>query len=133
MHASLSHIQVNVANAGESFPFYRDFLAQIGWEVVDESDEHIGATDGAVTLWLIQAGEKYASDPFHRKHAGLNHLAFVLGDAEEVDAFKKEFLDAQGIPTLYGSPKLFPEYGDGYYAVYFEGPDRIKIEVLSSS
>lgn len=40
-----------------------------------------------------------------------------------------EFLVTNKIPTLYGTPKLFPEYEEGYYAVFFEDPDRIKLEV----
>jgi len=29
-----------------------------------------------------------------------------------------------------GGPADHPEYEPGYYAVYFEDPDRIKIEVM---
>jgi catechol 2,3-dioxygenase-like lactoylglutathione lyase family enzyme len=46
-----------------------------------------------------------------------------------VDRFRREFLDARGVPTLYGTPRDFPEYSPGYYAVFFEDPDRLKLEV----
>jgi hypothetical protein len=32
--------------------------------------------------------------------------------------------------VLYGGPKEYPEYRKGYYAVYFEDPDRIKLEFV---
>jgi hypothetical protein len=31
--------------------------------------------------------------------------------------------------VLYEGPGEYPEYHRGYYAVYFEDPDRIKLEV----
>ena len=31
--------------------------------------------------------------------------------------------------TAYGTPREFPGDGPGYYAVFFEDPDRLKLEV----
>jgi hypothetical protein len=31
--------------------------------------------------------------------------------------------------VLYGGPREYPEYAAAYYAVFFEDPDRIKLEV----
>jgi hypothetical protein len=33
------------------------------------------------------------------------------------------------VPILYGGTKEWPEYEGGYYAVYFEDPDRTKLEL----
>jgi len=33
-------------------------------------------------------------------------------------------------PVLYGGPKEWQNYDPGYYAVYFEDPDRIKLELV---
>jgi hypothetical protein len=46
-----------------------------------------------------------------------------------VDRFYKEYLVPHKTPVLYGGPKLHDEYRTGYYAVYFEDPDRIKLEL----
>lgn len=67
---------------------------------------------------------------FHRKNTGVNHMAFKVNSREDVDKFYGEFLKDRNMGTLYGSPKEFPEYAKGYYAVFFEDPDRIKLEVL---
>jgi len=32
--------------------------------------------------------------------------------------------------VLYGGPKEYPEYSEGYYALYFEDPDRIKLDAV---
>ncbi len=59
----------------------------------------------------------------------MNHIAFQVGSKEAVDVFYKDYLVANNIPVLYGGPAHHPEYIPGYYAVYFEDPDRIKLEV----
>lgn len=88
-------------------------------------------SNGTTDFWLIKTEEKYLPNNFHRKNIGLNHLAFRVESRGEVDQFTNDFLKTHGIPTLYGTPKLFPEYGPNYYAVYFEDPDRLKLEVVS--
>ena len=60
---------------------------------------------------------------------GLNHLAFRVDRREEVDRFRNEFMASRSIAPLYGTPRAFPEYAPGYYAVFFEDADRIKLEV----
>ena len=60
---------------------------------------------------------------------GINHLAFWVARRDDVDRFRDEFLLARGLPVLYGTPREFPEYRPGYYAVFFEDPDRLKLEV----
>lgn len=52
-----------------------------------------------------------------------------VSSKRKVDQFTKEFLKKNKIKTLYKSPRAFPEYSKNYYAVYFEDPDRIKLEV----
>jgi len=47
----------------------------------------------------------------------------------DVDRFVAEFMRPRGIAALYDSPREYPEYRPGYYAVFLEDPDRLKIEV----
>ena len=89
-----------------------------------------GASDGTVSLWVFKVQQKYNTHPFHRKALGINHFAFRVTDRNDVDDFYKNYLLANGIKVLYGGPAEHPEYEPGYYAVYFEDPDRIKLEVV---
>jgi catechol 2,3-dioxygenase-like lactoylglutathione lyase family enzyme len=57
-------------------------------------------------------------------------VAFRVDRREDVDRFRAEFLAPRGLGTLYGTPREFPEYRPGYYAVFFEDPDRLKVEVV---
>ncbi len=129
MKAFLYHIHLNVSDAKLSLPFYKDFFTYLEYKIIDESPEHIGVSNGSTDFWIIET-DKARKDRFHRKNTGINHLAFRLDSREKVDRFVNEFLKPKGISTLYDTPKVFPEYGGEYYAVFFEDPDRIKLEVV---
>ncbi len=130
MKTSLYHLQLNVSEAKISLPFYKDLFTYLDYKIIDESPEHIGVSNGGTDFWIIETDKEHKTNPFHRKNTGINHLAFRLNSKEEVDMFVNEFLKLKGISTLYDTPRIFSEYGGEYYAVYFEDPDRIKIEVM---
>jgi catechol-2,3-dioxygenase len=130
MKSSVYHIHLNVSNSKKSLPFYKGLLDYLGYRIIDESQEHIGASNATTDIWVIQAERKYKNRPFHRKEVGLNHISFRVGSKNAVDNFAQHFLGRRKIKTLYDSPRLFPQYRKGYYAVYFEEPDRIKLEVV---
>ncbi len=130
MKTHLYHVQLNVSDASKSLPFYKDFFNYFDYKVIDESNGHVGVSNGTTDFWIMETGKENKSNGFHRKNTGINHLAFAVDTKESVDEFCEVFLKMRGIPTLYETPKLFPEYAEGYYAVYFEDPDRVKLEVV---
>lgn len=129
MKARVYHVQVNVRDASRSLPFWKAVLGYLEYRTVHEEGDVAGFSNGTTDLWLIGTEEAHAGAGFHRKRAGLNHVAFRVERREDVDRFRREFLLPRGIPTLYDTPREFPEYAPGYYAVFFEDPDRIKLEV----
>jgi catechol 2,3-dioxygenase-like lactoylglutathione lyase family enzyme len=129
MKAALYHVQVNVSSGARSFPFYRPLLTYLEFRRVHEDARSLAFSDGTVDVWLIEAEERHAGFGFHRKRTGLNHLAFRVDARAGVDRFAREFLQPRGLAALYGTPREFPEYAAGYYAVFFEDPDRLKLEV----
>jgi len=128
--SAIYHIQINVSKAEKSLPFYKNLLTYLGYRIVDETREHIGASNGTTDIWIIRTEKNHGKRRFHRKAAGLNHIAFRVSSKKAVDDFVRWFLKREKIRTLYQSPRLFPEYGKDYYAAYFEDPDRIKLEVV---
>jgi catechol 2,3-dioxygenase-like lactoylglutathione lyase family enzyme len=130
MKSSVYHIIFNISDPKKSIPFYKSFLGYLGYKLVDESSERIGASNGTTDIWVLQTERKYRKRGFHRKSIGLNHIAFRVESKNSVDDFTKGFLRRKRIKTLYDSSRFFPEYRKGSYAVYFEDPDRIKLEVV---
>jgi catechol 2,3-dioxygenase-like lactoylglutathione lyase family enzyme len=128
MHATLGHVGINLPNEETSFPFWKDLLTYLGFKLKLDGN-HFDASDGHTYLCFSVTKPPYQQPAFHRKHTGLNHVAFRVSSAKEVDQFVKDFLQPRDIQPLYGGAKAYPEYAEGYYAVYFEDPDRIKVEV----
>ncbi len=129
MKASVYHLQLNVTDAAVSLPFYRSLLDYLEYRVLVEQPGLLGMSNGTTDLWLVQTGADRADTAVHRKNPGLNHLAFRVSRRADVDRFHDELLKPAGTPILYGGPRDYPEYRPGYYAVFFEDPDRLKLEV----
>lgn len=131
MKTSLYHVQLNASDSGKSLPFYKKLFQYFEYEIIDESLEHLGVSNGTTDFWIMTTESKNKINTFHRKNTGINHLAFRVTGKDQVDKFCEEFLTSENIPTLYNSPKYFSEYAPDYYAAYFEDPDRVKLEVMS--
>lgn len=123
----LSHIELFVSNYRESIIFYDLILLSLGWERLVTRTEHTAYTDGTLKIILCPVEEAYLKEGYHRKRVGLNHLALYAKTKEVVDQFHKEILLANNIPVLY---EKCPSGDKDYYSVYFEDPDRIKLEVV---
>jgi catechol 2,3-dioxygenase-like lactoylglutathione lyase family enzyme len=130
MDSTIAHIYLYVSNLKSSREFYKEFLEILGYKEIVNEEWGSAFEKDDTSIWLEQVSGEYKKDGYHRKRVGLNHLAFRVDSKEDVDRFTKDFLKENSIETLYDTPKKFPEYSDDYYAVYFEDPDRIKLEVV---
>jgi catechol 2,3-dioxygenase-like lactoylglutathione lyase family enzyme len=129
MQASLYHLQLNVNDPAASLPFYRALFGYLEYRVLIESNDMLGVSNGTTDFWIFAAAPERRAAGFHRKNVGVNHLCFGLRARDDVDRFVREFMTPHAIAALYDSPREYPEYRPGYYAVFFEDPDRLKIEV----
>jgi len=127
VRAFLYHAQLNVGDG--TIPFYRDLFGYLEYRVITEAPDCLGVSNGTTDFWLFATPRERRGHPFHRKNPGLNHLAFGVRARADVDRFVADFLRPRGVPALYDSPRDYPEYRPGYYAVFFEDPDRLKLEV----
>lgn len=130
MKSFVYHLQINVSDTEKSFPFYKELLGFFDYKITYEGKTTLGLSNGTTDFWLVRTTKVYLPKGFHRKNVGLNHVAIGVESRENVDQFVKDFLKPRKIKALYDSPKEFPEYQKNYYAVYFEDPDRIKIEIV---
>lgn len=127
MKTTLSHIGINLSSEKKCFPFWQDLLKYLEFDLMLDGN-HFDASDGHTFLCFSTTKRRHNEQPFHRKNTGLNHIAFSVASKDDVDIFVREYLEPRGIAKLYDGAKEY-DYAPGYYAVYFEDPDRIKIEV----
>ena len=127
---SIQHIQINVTDLIKSKQFYDDFLGWIGYKRIMDEKDIVGWNNGEVQIFLVECESGQRGHSFHRKRVGLNHIAFRARSREDIDTFFRDFLTRRGIAVLYGGPREYPEYSPSYFAVYFEDPDRIKLELM---
>ena len=129
MESNLEHIYLYVSNLDKSYEFYKNFLEYLNYKEVLKADWGCAFMKDGISIWLEQTPQDHIDTKYHRRQTGLNHLAFKVKSKDDVDTFYKDFLEENKIETLYDTPKPFPEYDKNYYAVYFEDPDGIKLEI----
>jgi catechol 2,3-dioxygenase-like lactoylglutathione lyase family enzyme len=129
VRACLYHVQLNVGEDARSLTFYRELFGYLEYRTLELAPDVLGFTNGTTDFWVLPTPRERRGRRFHRKNTGLNHLAFGVRRRLDVDDFVAGFLRPRAIPSLYGTPRHFPEYHAGYYAVFFEDPDRLKLEV----
>lgn len=124
------HLSLVVSDLKKSEIFYDKLLTYLGFKKISSEQDSCGWVNGQNGFWINQVEEPYKGNKFHRKNVGVNHIALRAISKEAVDKFYKEFILDNKISVFYGGPKEYPEYTKGYYAVYFEDPDRIKLELM---
>jgi catechol 2,3-dioxygenase-like lactoylglutathione lyase family enzyme len=125
----LHHVEINVQDLTRTKLFYSWLMAELGYEPFQEWDKGISYKNGSAYLVFTQTEAKYKGFSFHRKHTGLNHLAFWAKSRAHVEHLRVQ-LKENKVPFLYDKDYPFAG-GEGHYALFFEDPDRIKIEIVA--
>lgn len=125
----LHHIDINVSDLRRSTEFWGWFLIRLGYIKYCEWRSGIGWKLGETYIDIIQVEAEHSQPPYHRKRVGLNHLAFHAKSRAHVEQITQE-LRERGVNILYPDRHPFAG-GPDYYAVFFEDPDRIKVEVAA--
>ncbi len=126
----IHHFQVQVSDLKKSTVFYGNLLGRLGFNKVFENAGMVEWQKKGTRVIVAQVPKRFLADGYHRKRVGLNHIAFRAPNRAAVDDLCTQFLLPNKIHVLYGGAKEWPGYDPGYYAVYFEDPDRIKLELV---
>jgi len=78
---------------------------------------------------FVQTEARFSTPAYHRCHIGLNHLAFWAVSRQQVDEIIEKYKQ-RGLKMLYEDRYPFAGGSDSY-AVFFEDPDRIKVELVA--
>ena len=121
----LHHVELYASNFDASVDFWGWLLGELGYEPKNEWDGGRSWINGPTYLVLVEAGRTDA--PFDRRAPGLNHLAFHAASREQVDRITDGVRKRADATVLYEDRH---PYAGGYYALYCEDPEGIKVEVV---
>ncbi|MFD3449375.1 VOC family protein [Microbacteriaceae bacterium 4G12] len=125
----LHHIELYVSNLQKTIEFWEWFLEELGYSPFQKWENGQSWKLGETYIVFVQAEERFLDVPYHRCRVGLNHLAFHASSRQQVDEMTDK-LKEQGVQALYTNKHPFAG-GEKHYAVYFEDPDRIKVELVA--
>lgn len=129
MIGGLHHVEIYVSDLARSAKFWGWFLERLGYAKYQEWETGKSWRLGETYLVFVQTREEYRDIPYHRCRTGLNHLAFRAGSREMVEEITRELID-RGVTVLYRDRHPYAG-GEDQYTVYFEDPDRIKVELVA--
>lgn len=134
IRGSLSHVDLTVTDLERSVRFYDQILGRLGfsrrddlgagspcWSISDSEGSHFGI---ALRSVVASGGN---GDHDRPPELGVNHLAFHANDRQDVDEFFV-YLGSIAV-TILDEPSEY-DYTPGYYAVFFEDPDGLKLEFV---
>lgn len=128
MNGILHHVELNVMNLKRSKAFYDWLLPQLGYVLYQEWPQGFSYKLNETYLVFVEVEPPHRRKVYHRRAVGLNHLAFHT-DKALIETIMGQ-LALKGIPILY--PDRHPyAAGPDAYALFFEDPDRIKIELAA--
>jgi len=131
---TINHASITVSDLDEAMQFFDPLLEFLGY-TERERGRHAGtrlainlnpATQIAFNIW--EAKGELAQRRFVLYQPGLHHVAFNSDSPARVDEMAALVRRLGG--TVLDGPGEFPFGGDGYYAVYFLGPDGLKFEFV---
>lgn len=125
----IHHIEINVSNLERSIEFWGWLLEDMGYQIYQKWDKGQSWKLGETYIVFVQTEERFLDVPYHRCRTGLNHLAFHADSHEYLDEMAAK-LKEKGVQLLYTEKYPFAG-GPGQYTLFFEDPDRIKVELAA--
>lgn len=129
MKGKLHHVEIYVKDLNVSKAFWGWLLEELGYKEYQKWEQGVSYIFEQTYIVFVQVEEKHKEIPYHRSRAGLNHLAFHGGSRDFVDEITQKLKD-KGVKILYEDQHPYAG-GPDYYAVYFEDPDRMKVEITA--
>ena len=130
------HLDLNVSDLARSAPFYDRVLGHMGFtRIADPASGEEGfdwmapREAGRLSIGIVRA--KDSSKAHDRYAPGLHHLALHATNRHDVDRLYSLLLKIDA--EILDPPAEYPQYGPGYYAVFFLDPDGLKLEYVVES
>ncbi|MCB0367923.1 MAG: DJ-1/PfpI family protein [Bdellovibrionales bacterium] len=126
----LHHVEIYVSDLERSKQFWSWLLCEhLGYKEYQKWNSGVSYKINDTYIVFVQTETKHLEPSYNRCRTGLNHLAFHGKSQLHIDELTKA-LKERNITILYEDKHPFAG-GQGNYAVFFEDPDRIKVEVVA--
>ncbi len=121
----LHHVELSASDLERAVDFWNWWLGELGYEPKDDWNGGRSWHNGPTYVVLVQAED--TDHPFDRRAPGLDHLAFHARSRGQVNDLTAGIRQRSDATVLYEDQH---PYAGGYYALYCEGPDEVKIELV---
>lgn len=133
MRGAIHHLDLTVKDPWTSRTFYDAVLGFMGYQCVKEDErgfdwDLVTAGGGFCSIGVVKADSEGRARTHNRYAPGLHHVAWRADSRADVDQLYA-CLVAIGA-TILDPPADYPQYGAGYYAVFFADPDGLKLEYV---
>jgi glyoxylase I family protein len=126
------HIDLNVTELDASKRVYGLVLEFLGYTRVKDSggcEWDLRNGEGRGASLGLRPTDPVLVEHAHKRYApGLHHLAWRADSREDVDRLYALLVEHD--VKVLDAPAHYPEYSGDYYAVFFEDPDGMKLELV---
>lgn len=138
MKYKIHHVQITVRDVNLSEKFYDVLMEALGFNLSKKYKGYLAHADMNVVEYIgddfdfgiSSPKEEFANETIDaRKPGALQHMAFRAESREAVNDIL-EVLQPLGINILHNEARVYTKIGPQYYAVFFEDPDGIRLEVF---
>ena len=138
MKYKIHHASITVRNVDESEKFYDVLMAALGFDITKKYKGYLDFADMYVVEYISDGFDfgicspkaKFIDEAVDsRKPGALQHMAFHADSRAAVDeVFEK--IKPLKVKILHNEPRVYTKLGPEYYALFFEDPDGIRLEVF---
>ena len=133
MRGMVHHVDLTVFDPERSLSFYEAVLGFMGYQRPSAHPrgyefDLVSPNGDFCSIGIVKSQGEGRSRTHDRYSPGLHHLAWTAESREDVDRLH-DLLRQIGA-TVLDAPAEYPQYGAGYYAVFFADPDGLKLELV---
>ncbi|MBC7809436.1 MAG: VOC family protein [Akkermansiaceae bacterium] len=125
----VDHAYIAVSDLARSTIFYDAVMRLLGFRKGTKpvgGQPHVHYFNRVFQYTLRPA--KLDAPPHDPLVPGLHHLCFQVADRADVDVAADGL---RQIGIVVSEPRLYPQYESDYYAIYFNDPDGIELEIVN--
>lgn len=126
----VDHITLTVKDFEKSKEFYTKLFGDyFGAEIVLDFEDVFGLRFiGGFMFEISLEHEEFKDSKFNRYQVGLHHFALELANKGAVDKAYEKLLELD--VEILDKPQFYPDYEDGYYAVFWQDLNGFKMEFM---